>query len=247
MLEIEIEDAKAWKSCIDSIVNLIDEGSFEITSNGISLKAMDPSQIAMVSFSIPKSAFSSYKIDETTKLGINFDSMSKILARSRGKDKLKMMLDENKLVLEFLGEDKRSFKLPLINVQEGAQKEPRIEFDAVVKIKAGQFKEILGDAALLSSHIVLEASSKGFSVEVHGDSGDLRVERDKTGEATQHIEVKKDSRATFPLQFMEDMVKACPDDGVLSLNLKTNSPIKVEYSIGEAKLVYYLAPRIETM
>jgi len=247
MLEIEIEDAKAWKSCIDSIVNLIDEGSFEITSNGISLKAMDPSQIAMVSFSIPKSAFSSYKIDETTKLGINFDSMSKILSRSRGKDKLKMMLDENKLVLEFLGEDKRSFKLPLINVQEGAQKEPRIEFDAVVKMKAGQFKEILGDAALLSSHVVLDANNKGFFVEVHGDSGDLRVERDKTGEATLNVEVKKDSRATFPLQFLEDMVKACPDDQSLSLHLKTNSPIKVEYSIGEAKLVYYLAPRIETM
>jgi len=247
MLEIEVEDARAWKNCIDSIVNLIDEGSFEVTSNGISLKAMDPSQIAMVSFSVPKSAFSSYKIDETTKLGINFDSMSKILSRSRGKDKLRMMLDENKLLLEFLGEDKRSFKLPLIDVQEGAQKEPRIEFDAVVKIKAGQFKEILGDAALLSSHVVLDANNKGFFVEVHGDSGDLRVEKDKTGEATLNIEVKKDSRATFPLQFLEDIVKACPDDQSLSLHLKTNSPIKVEYLIGEAKLVYYLAPRIETM
>jgi len=247
MLEIEIEDARSWKNCIDSIVNLIDEGSFEVTSNGISLKAMDPSQIAMVSFSIPKSAFSSYKVDETTKLGINFDSMSKILARSRGKDKLKMMLDENKLVLEFLGEERRNFKLPLIDVQEGAQKEPRIEFDAVVKMRAGHFKEILGDAALLSSHVVLEASNKGFSVEVHGDSGDLKVEKDKTGEATTNIEVKKDSRATFPLQFLEDMVKACPDDQSISLHLKTNSPIKVEYSIGEAKLMYYLAPRIETM
>jgi proliferating cell nuclear antigen len=247
MLEIEVEDARYWKNCIDSIVNLIDEGSFEISANGISLKAMDPSQIAMVSFSIPKSAFSKYKVDETTRVGINFDNMSKILSRSRGKDKLMMMIDENKLVLEFFGEDKRNFKLPLLDVQEGAQKEPKIEFDAVVKIKAGQFKEILGDAALLSSHVVLEASSKGFFVEVHGDSGDLRVEREKTGEATQHIDVKKDSRATFPLQFMEDIVKACPDDGLLSLYLKTNSPIKTEYDIGEAKLVYYLAPRIESM
>jgi len=247
MLEIEIEDARYWKNCIDSIVNLIDEGNLEIGTNGISLKAMDPSQIAMVSFSIPKSSFSKYKVDETTKIGINFDNMSKVLSRSRGKDKLMMMVDENKLVLEFLGDDKRNFKLPLIDVQEGAQKEPKIEFDALVKIKAGQFKEILGDAALLSSHVVLEASSKGFFVEVHGDSGDLRVEREKTGEATLNIEVKKDSRATFPLQFLGDMVKACPDDESLSLHLKTNAPIKVEYGIGDAKLIYYLAPRIETM
>jgi len=247
MLEIEIDDARYWKNCVDSIVNLIDEGNFEITANGISLKAMDPSQIAMVCFSIPKSSFGKYKVDETTKVGINFDSMSKILSRSRGKDRLRMMIEENKLVLEFIGEDKRNFKLPLIEVQEGVQKEPKIEFDAVVKIKAGQFKEILGDAALLSSHVVLDANSKGFFVEVHGDSGDLRVEKEKTGEATLNIEVKRDSRATFPLQFLGDMVKACPDDESLSLHLKTNSPIKAEYSIGEAKLVYYLAPRIETM
>jgi hypothetical protein len=43
------------------------------------------------------------------------------------------------------------------------------------------------------------------------------------------------------------MVKACPDNETVSLHLKTNSPIKVEYNIGEAKLVYYLAPRIETI
>lgn len=247
MVEIEIDDAKYWRSCVDSIVNLIDEGNFEIDANGISLRAMDPSQIAMVCFSIPKTAFSKYKVAGPTRIGVNFDSMSKILSRSRGQEKLRMGVEENKLVLEFIGEGKRSFKLPLLELQEGVQKEPKIDFDSVVKIKAGQFKEILGDAALLSSHVVLEATGKGFFVEVHGDTGDLRVEREKTGEATIGIEVKKDSRATFPLQFLGDMVKACPDNEIVSLHMKTNSPIKVEYNIGEAKLVYYLAPRIETI
>jgi len=247
MFEIQVEDARFWKNCIDAIVNLIEEGAFEINPNGIYLKAMDPSQIAMVNFAIPKSAFASYKVDATNRIGIDFESLDKILARTRGKERLTIGLEENKLTLEFKDQSKRSFKLPLVEITASVQKEPKIDYDAVVKMNGGQFKEILRDAALLSSHVVLEANDKGFFVEVHGDSGDLRVESEKTNEATLDMSLKKQARATFPLQFLDDIVKACPDSGILSLNLKTNAPIKVEYSIGDANLVYYLAPRIETM
>ncbi|MFH1470714.1 MAG: DNA polymerase sliding clamp, partial [Candidatus Micrarchaeota archaeon] len=48
MFEIQIDDARVWKNCIDAIVNLIEEGTLEIDTDGIRLRAMDPSQIAMV-------------------------------------------------------------------------------------------------------------------------------------------------------------------------------------------------------
>ena len=38
MFEIKIDDARYWKNCVDSIVSLIDEGSFNITKEGISLR-----------------------------------------------------------------------------------------------------------------------------------------------------------------------------------------------------------------
>jgi proliferating cell nuclear antigen len=247
MFEIQVEDARFWKGCVDAIVNLIEEGAFEVNQNGIYLKAMDPSQIAMVNFAIPKSAFASYKVDSAIRIGLNFGDLDKILARTRGKERLTMGMEENRLTLEFKEQSKRSFKVPLVEVTTTVQKEPKIDYDAVIKINGGQFKEILRDAALLSSHIVLEANDKGFFVEVHGDSGDLKVESEKTNEATLDMNLKKQARATFPLQFLDDIVKACPDNGIVTLNLKTNAPIKVEYPIGDAYLIYYLAPRIETM
>ena len=53
MFELKLENAKYWRDCIDALVSLIDEGLFSITNDGISLKAMDPSGISMVSFSMP--------------------------------------------------------------------------------------------------------------------------------------------------------------------------------------------------
>ncbi len=246
MFEITVDDAKFWKNCIDAIANLVDEGTFEVKDDGIHLKAMDPSQIAMVVFTVPKSSFSAYSIKADGKVSLNIDSLAKILARARGSEKLSMRAEENKLELEFFNENnKRSFKVPLIDIPAGHQKEPKIEHDAKVVLKAGAFKEILRDAALLSSHLTIEVNKDNFVVDVHGDSADLFSENAKAGETVQELEAKQKARATFPLQYLEDMSKACPDDGALTLHLKTNAPLKIEYSIADAKLTYYLAPRIE--
>ena len=56
MFELKIDDARYWKSSVDSIVSLIDEGTFSITKEGVSLKAMDPSGISMISFFMPNKA-----------------------------------------------------------------------------------------------------------------------------------------------------------------------------------------------
>ena len=39
MFEIKIDDARYWKNCVDSIVSLVDEGSFVLSKEGITLKA----------------------------------------------------------------------------------------------------------------------------------------------------------------------------------------------------------------
>jgi len=239
MFEISVEDAKFWKSCVDAIVNLIDEGVLEIKSDGISLRAMDPSQIAMVSFFVPKKAFVDYNVEGSGKVGLNFENLAKFLARARDKEKLKMVLDENRLGMEFSGENRRSFRIPLLDLSAGPQKEPKIDYDATVKMNAGQFKEILRDATLVSSHLVLEATEAGFFIDAKGDSADLNEK------ASAEMNVKKPARATFPLQFLDDIARACPNEGQITLNLKTNAPVKVEYAIGDASLTYYLAPRIE--
>ncbi|MDE1811176.1 MAG: DNA polymerase sliding clamp, partial [Candidatus Micrarchaeota archaeon] len=83
MFELKIDDARYWKTCVDSIVSLIDEGTFSIAKEGISLKAMDPSGISMVSFSMPNKAFSKYDIDKAAMVGLNLENLSKILASSR--------------------------------------------------------------------------------------------------------------------------------------------------------------------
>jgi proliferating cell nuclear antigen len=245
--EIEVSDVKFLRGCIDAIVNLVEEGSIEIGADSVGVRAMDPSQIAMVVFNAPKSSFSAYKVGSSERVGLNFADLSKILGRARAKDKLTITKEENKLSLEFRGEGaKRHFSLPLLESSAGGQREPKVEHDALVKIRGGEFKEMLRDVALVSSHLTLEAKGKEFGVYAKGDSAEMDSVSEKGEKKEFEVEAKKEARATFPLQYLDDIVKACPEDGLLHLHLKTNVPVKVEYKIGPASLTYYLAPRIES-
>jgi proliferating cell nuclear antigen len=248
MFKFAVDDAKRYKNATDAIVNLIDEGLLEVGKDGLFLRAMDPSQIALVSFSMPKTAFSSFDAPvPSARVGLNFDAISKILSRTRGVERLEISKDENKLALRFLGgKRKRSFKVPILDMPAGASKEPSVQHDAAVKVSSTHFRESLRDASLVGSHITLSADENGFSIEVHGDSSDLVEENEKQSEEVIEMKVDKPAKATFPLQYLEDIVKACPENSALTIHLKTNAPLKVEYEVESAKVVYYLAPRIDS-
>ncbi|VVC01292.1 DNA polymerase sliding clamp [uncultured archaeon] len=247
MFRFVIEDARKFKSAIDSVVALIDEGALDITPSGLVLKAMDPSQIAMVCFSMPKTAFVEYEVGDAVRVGLNFDNLSKILSRAQAGEKLEIAQEENKILIRFYeGKHKRSFKVPVLEMPLGAGREPNLVADCDIQMLGGTLKDHLRDAALVSTHVSLQAGSEGFKLECHGDSSDLLVEEEKDSPTLIKLTSTSPAKATFPLQYLEDISKGCPESAPITLHLKSNSPLKVEYEVEGAKLAYYLAPRIDS-
>ncbi len=246
-MKLVIQEAPALKSAIDSIVCLVEEGQFELGNEGLILKAMDPSQISMVSFRMPKEAFVEYSVPEEMKLGIDIGQFANILGRGKRGERVELSTEEGRLVVRFLGEKhKRTFKIPLIETGDRVQKEPKIEFGNYAIVKADAIKETLKDAKLISSHVRLQLTPEQFVVDVRGENGDVRAEFEKGGSEVSEIKTENGSKATFPLQYLEDMVKATNSNSQVKINLETDRPLKLEYDIEGAHVVYFLAPRIET-
>jgi proliferating cell nuclear antigen len=246
MFEIKLDNAKYWRDCIGAIGSLIDEGLFNISKDGISLKAMDPSSISMVSFTMPSKAFSKFSIEKNASVGINLENMGKILSRTRDDEALVIKDAEGKLTLEFIGANsRRRYRLPLIEVKKSVEKEPSVEFDAHIEINGDPLKDILKDASLLSSYIAFKATKDQFTTSAHGDSGELEELHSKDGSIMKKMDATKNADAVFNLEFLENMVKACPLGNSVSLSMKSNEPLRLQYSIGDASIVYYLAPYME--
>ena len=246
-MKLVVQEAPAFKSVIDCIASLVEEGQFEIKHDGLQLKAMDPSQISMVSFTMPKTAFVEYSLEEETKLGIDVGQLSNILSRGKKNEKVELTTEEGRLIIKFSGEKhKRTFKIPLLEGADKVQREPKIEFKNYAQVKADAFKETLKDAKLVSSHVRLQLTPQMLVIDVKGENGEVRAEFENGG--SEVVELKTDNliKATFPLQYLEDMVKATSSSSIITLNLETDRPLKLEFETEGAKLAYYLAPRIET-
>ena len=246
-MKLVIQDAPALKSAVDSIVCLVEEGQFEVKADGLHLKAMDPSQISMVSFTMPKDAFVEYSVPEEMKIGLDIGQLANVLSRGKKGEKAELTIEEGRLVVKFLGEKhRRTFKVPLIETGDRVQREPKIEFKNHAKIRADAIKETLKDAKLISSHVRLQLTQDQFVVDVRGENGDVKAEFERGSADLSELEAPAPAKATFPLQYLEDMVKATSSSSMVTVNLETDRPLKLEYDIEGAKVVYYLAPRIET-
>ncbi len=243
VFEIKIDDARYWRDCIGSIATLVDEGTFNISKEGITLKAMDPSGISMVSFSIPNKAFSKYEVDKQAAVGVSIENFNKILSSARNSEQLSMKDSGNKLAIEFIGENsRRRYKLPMIEVKKEADKEPKIEFESQVELKSDPFKEVLKDATSLSNLIGFKTEKDNFKISAKGDAAELEEEHAGNTDFVKKMSVSKPSAATFNLEYLDRIVRTCPQGNTVQLSIKTEEPIKIDYKIGEASLSYYLAP-----
>lgn len=244
MFKAVIADAKAWKNSIEAVAALIEEGTLQIDEKGIKLRAMDLSQIALVDLELPKSVFEQYEVEKPVNVGVDFTELSKIIKRSKPEDRIELSMD-TRFKMVFKGETTRTFSLAIIESSSTPPKEPKIEYTSEAKIIGNMLKEAFKDAELVSNHVSLKISADGFNIKADGDSGsvDIKLEKDKL----MSISAKQESKATFALDQLNNLLKAADAQSIVSIKLRTDAPIKIEYAIGDGRVIYYLAPRIESV
>ena len=246
MFDITLENAQNFKKCMNTLNTLIDEGKFKIDEQGVKLKAMDPSQIAMVSFQLPKQAFEEFEVEED-EIQLNLNDLNDRTKRARSSDSLNLKLDESgsRLKINFQGKIEREFDLPLLNLSEEGVNEPSVKFDNELKINGSTLKEILKDADLVASHVTLKATPEGLQIKAEGDKGNLETSINKEEDIILDYNVEEEQKAIFPIEYLKDLLAGATSKSIVTINLKTNNPLKMKYGIGEATLTYYLAPRVE--
>jgi len=236
---IELRQVDFFKSAVESISSFIPEGNFRFTDKGIFFKAIDPSQVVLVDYFVEKKCFDKYLI-EPNFVGIDLVEFNKILQRALPHDKLFIDISDAELKLKLESDLKRNFRLPLIDVSGEDPKNPSIEYDAKIEISSGSLKEVLKDASLFGSSVVLKVSEGKFFVEAKGSQGVMESEATKVS----HVSSTKEITAKFSLNFFQNIVRQADNEKQITIELKNDSAMRVSYSIGPSRIVFYLAHMI---
>ena len=250
MFKLKVSDAKLLRDMANAISMLVDEATFKIEPDGLKLRAMDPSRVAMIDFEWPKTIFEEYDAQEPSKICINISELLKLLKRA-GKDESVELLFDNKtgrLQVKIAGKYSRKFTMPTLEASEEEVPTPKIAFNVKAKTTTQGLSQAIEDAQLVSDHVRIEAEPEKLTLSASGDLMGATITIPKGSDTLLDLEAKENSKATFSLSYLSEIIKAASATSeIATLEFSTDMPIRIDFQqLKEGKLTFFLAPRIET-
>ena len=250
LFKVRMINARLWKNLLNAIATLVDEANFDANDQGITLRAMDPSHVAMVDFEWPSEMFDEYTCDTSLKLCININEMLRLLRRVNADESLVLELDDKTAQLTMILKSKylRTFKMNTLEALSEEVPSPKITFQSSVKITTNSIRDAINDAAAVSDYIIFQSSDTEFTMQASGDVGSVEIVIEKDSEELLGLDVQENSRAMFGLNYLSDMVKAASSvSDIVTIDFSTNMPLRLNFELPhQGKLQYYHAPRIKS-
>jgi proliferating cell nuclear antigen len=249
LFEASLPDARLWRNILTAISTLVEEADLSTSPEGVKVRSMDPSHVAMVDFEWPKSAFEKFSCTTPNKIRVNLANMLKLLKRVKGEETLEMSYDDTtkKVTLILKGKITKKFTLPTLEAVEEEVPTPKIVFNSKVKMTTESLRDIIEDAQSISDNVKLETTPEKVLVSTSTELSSAHMTIEKGSEAMLELDVKQPSKATFNLKYLADIIRAgSAASEIVTMEFSTDMPIKIEFEMPQqGHLLYYLAPRIE--
>merc|ERR1712076_281338 len=217
----------------------------------------DSSHVALVSLLLRESAFTDFKCDRATSLGMNVESLAKIFKMCGPNDSLKLRYQSDADTLNFQCEssdDDRiaDFDLKLMQIESEHMEIPEQQYKVVAKLPSAEFQKICRDLKEFGETMQMSASKEGIKFSVAGDVGSgnvmLKPREAEKPEEKVTLTVHEPVTATFALRYLVNFAKAAPLCGVVELGLGPDAPLLVKYDLESGDngfMEFYLAPKID--
>ncbi len=246
MFKATISDIGLLKDPMVSISELIDEGNFRLTKEGIKFTAADRAMVSVADYFLSSSAFDSYDIDEDHTMGLNILNFLSVIKRAGAKDKVTFELDGAKLKVVIDGASRRMFSVPILNLgDEDIPPISQLDFKSKVVIKSDVVNNGIDDADIIGDSVIMCIGPEKFSMMSEDDVKRTELEMDKGNESMIEIVAPSEMRSKYALDYLRKMMKGSKMSDIVTLQHGTDYPMKIEFAVGDkSKLSYILAPRV---
>ena len=221
-----------------------------VSEDGIQVKAVDPSHVAMIEANLVKSAFDSYEA-APVEMGIDVDKFKTVLSVAGKEDMVDMEKDDslNRLVVN-IGNLTRA--MPLLDTSGMPDpKVPSLDLPASISVSVNEISQGLKASKSVSDHIALSTTKDSFRLVCEGDNQnkvDLSLGKDQL----EKLDSSEDATSLFSLEYFALMVNSLPSDRILHINLGSDLPVKVDADLAvddmtgaQGNVKFLLAPRID--
>ena len=236
---VKLDNPLLLSKVIDIISELVTEVRIKFNEFGLSINAIDPANVALMSFKLPKSSFSQFETGDEV-LGINLDDLKRILKRCGSGSSLILEKQENFLNIQIQDRIKRNFSLNLIEVEGEEKAMPELEYTAKIQINSSDLIDSVEDCMVVADACSFIVKDGKFVIEAKGiNSAMSEFSGDEAKIEAENCKVR------YSLEYLQKFMKGAKLVEKTVLNFAEDHPLKLDIKSEHMELNFLLAPRVE--
>ena len=230
---------KYFSDIISVISQIVTEVNIKVGKEGLSIVALDPVNVAMVVFEMPKTEFDVYDAEDEI-LAVNLEDLKSVLKRLEKADRI--VIEKTDGMLSIYSKDgiRRRFSLALINLEEEERQKLKLNFTCSIEMPSDLFANSIEDASIVSDACTLITTKDSFIISASG-----ALNKSEIDFSADEVKISGEGKAKFSLEYLSKFAKASKIFGKVRLSYKTDSPLQLDFFDEDLniKLSFILAPR----
>lgn len=246
MCEIIISKSSILKLVVDSYKDIITDGIWNFSEDGIVMQAIDSSHIFICEMKLSCKMFSSYSCKSSVSVGILFSNLAKILKCSANDDSVTMKLNGTESInISFKNKtSKKSSKFVLKTVETDHENLdiPEKIFDCNICVSGKEFKSIMSDLSHFGDDCTINVSENMVNFSVKGDTGEGDISL-----TDLKSKIIKPVKLTFSINHLLNFTKTVALSEDINICMSDDCPMMVTYNMEHNSFIkFYLAPKIDS-
>ena len=236
---VRLDNPKILSDAISIISEIVTEVRIKLLDEGMSVVAVDPANIAMVIFKIPKESFSQYEAGKEV-WGVNLEDFKRVLKRAASSSSIILSQEENQLQVSVFDKIKRNFVLSLIDVSSEDKTEPVLNFSCEVEMNAQELSQVIEDCSVVADSCSFLAEPNKLIIEGSGSLNSAKAEF-----SSSETKVQGTAKSKYSLEYLMKFIKAKVLSDKVTLKFSNDYPLRMDFAGQKLGMGFILAPRVE--
>jgi len=234
-------------TALDAVGAIVDECVLAVDETGVSVEAMDPATVAMVSLDLDADAFDAFDVDTDRRLGVPLERLRDVVGIADAGQPVELAFDASTRLLHVqVGE--LAYTLALVDPDAIRSPPDRVDladqYEGGATLGGAGVARAVDAADMVADHLALGAAADHLYVRADGDTDSVEIEF--PADDCEALDAPESAESLFSLQYLDSVTGATPSDRPVDLRFGDEAPIEVAFDVadGAGRVAFVVSPRM---
>jgi proliferating cell nuclear antigen PCNA len=248
-MELVPKDSAQFRSSIDAMKEFLPQAQFRISDKGLCVRGMDASHVGFTDYCLSASDCTSLQCSRPLVIGLNTDTISRVLNPVGTHDALTLATKDDSLVISYTNEklSKRAvYTIPTLTIDEDALDLPTLTYEACIVAKTSDIVSAMKEVSHFGDSLHFRLDEGGFHISASGTHGKVCQTLENTDDRDMSLGSSDTVEASFGTRYVMAILKGgAPLSTTMKIEFEPSQPARFTFQFGSASyFVGYLAPKV---